>query len=427
MRKLLIGLLAVGLVFAFTMPLYAADMSWSGWYRTRAFYFDRDSVLKTDTTTTSQYYDQILRVSPKIQIAEGIAVEMRADIMEYTWGTNNAAGAAGVYGTEGSTKNKDSFNVERAWGSFVTGIGKFSMGTFGDGSWGTGFCDLGTSAQKIQYESQFGPVGVLAIVQKAVEGDKATNEADDDYDVYKLGLGYSWDGGEAGVLGVYAKDDTNAAYKEESQLLVPYVKANFGPLYVEAEIDKYFGTDKDYYAAGTADVDKSGLSYYAMAKVNLGPAYVGAMYAYVQGDDPATTTDDESGKTGADWNPSNYLWNDGGSGRIGGADFGAYTDATNSNLQVGGKVYSIFAGFSPIEKLSLYTALVTSYADRQGSALHDDFGLEWDFNASYKLFDSVSYNLYFGYLWAGDYWKGTSTATQLEDTYMIRHEIKWVF
>jgi len=44
MRKLLVALLALGLVFAFTAPAFATDASFSGYYRLRGFWYDNQAV-----------------------------------------------------------------------------------------------------------------------------------------------------------------------------------------------------------------------------------------------------------------------------------------------------------------------------------------------------------------------------------------------
>ena len=407
MRKLLIGLLAVGLVIAFVGPSYATDVSVKGTYRIRGWYMDRDSVLKTDTTTSSAYYDHRFRLQPTFAIAEGIGASVRFDVVDGTWG--QAPG--------------DDFAHDRAYGWFTTGFGKFQMGEFVDLTWGTGFCDDSPNYEQIMYQGAFGPLGVLAKVVKLNEADKASTSADGDFDSYKLGAIYKWDGGEAGAIAAYYIDAaTSTAYKAKYWGVAPYVKANFGPLYLEAELDKYLGDARDYSAAGTTDWDKSGISYYAQAKVNFGPAYAGVMYAYVQGDDTSTGTDDEGGPTGDDWNPSLIMFNDGGSGRFGGANFGEV-----DGVKVGGKVYQVFAGASPMENLSMKVAVSAFYVDEKGTALHDDLGTTLDVEATYKLFSSVSYYVGLGYLWAGDYWKGASAATQIEDSYVIKNQIQWSF
>ncbi len=412
MRKLLIGLLAVGLVFAFVGPSFATDVSLSGTFRVRGFAFDKnyDTGLKSDTTATSQYYDQRFRSAFTIVPEEGVAVKGRFDLNENTWGTTSTS----------------TLDTDYLWGEFTTGMGQFKLGHQIDGVWGTGFGDEIAELDKATWGAAFGPMSYGLQICKGVEMDKATTSADADYDLYKALAKYKWDGGEVGGIWVYgskAEGYTAENVKSETHLFIPYMKATFGPVYVEAELAKYFGKDKKYND-GTADVDKEGLSYYAMAKMNLGPVYVGGMYAYVQGED-ADATKITQGKTGSDWNPGLVLWNDGGSARMAGNEFGL--DRNNATTGVGGQIFGLFAGASPVEKLTLKASLYASYADEKQGYLNDDFGTEVDFEATYKIFDSVSYHIGLGYLWTGDYFKGAVATAETEDVYFIRHQIQWSF
>jgi len=420
MRKLLIGLLAIGLVFFFVGPSFATDVSMSGAYRVRGFYFANGaSALKyaAGGNAPEQYYDQRFRLGMKFAVAEGIGLEARGDILEKKWGEADPAAE---------------FDFDKAYGWFQTGIGTFTLGQNSDNTWGTAFADQELFTDYIQWTNTFGPVFGLFRVVKGTEADKGATNADLDTDYYKAAVIYGWEGGQAGLLGVYVRDAANrniaapGDYMSEWWVWAPYMKATFGPVYVEAELLWKTGTEKDYETAGVQDVDFDGMSYYVQAKMNLGPANVGFMYAYVSGDDP-TTNDNEAGYTGSDWNPSVVLFNDQGTGNCAGATFGVVGGNT-----VGSKVYQIFAGVSPIEKLSLNFALSQFYVDEKndGAVVHgdDDLGTTADIMASYKIFDSVTYYVQFGYLWAGDYWKGAAgSGTETEDTYTIVNKIEWSF
>jgi hypothetical protein len=287
----------------------------------------------------------------------------------------------------------------------------------------------------------------MAVVEKDDENDVNNNTvgvADDDRDFYYLIGNYKWDGGKAGVLTGYVRDASNSApatsYKSNYYVIDPYMQANFGPVYVEAEALKYFGNEKEYEdGLTTPDVSLSGMSAYAMAKFDVGPAYVGAMFAYVQGDDPNTTDENELGPTGVNHDFGFILFNDEdwcdymtvgagpGSDTITthGAGLGQNMGATNNDGAMG---YGLVFGIAPTEALSINGALITAKADENNAAYtDDDYGMEFDIEASYKLFSSVTYTARFGYLWTGDYWKGTSSANEVDDIWMANHVISWKF
>jgi hypothetical protein len=64
----------------------------------------------------------------------------------------------------------------------------------------------------------------------------------------------------------------------------------------------------------------------------------------------------------------------------------------------------------------------------QGSFLSDKIGSEADITASYKIYDNLSYMVGFGYLWAGDAFKGTA-AQDLEtgNDWLLMHRLTLTF
>ena len=76
MKKLLVILFALGLVFSFTAPVMATDVSFDGTYRIRGFYDSNSALTKGDAAvkekTPSAYYDQRFRLNTVFQVAEGL-------------------------------------------------------------------------------------------------------------------------------------------------------------------------------------------------------------------------------------------------------------------------------------------------------------------------------------------------------------------
>lgn len=429
MRKLFAAALALCLVFAFAMPA-AAEMKITGQLNIQGYSWDSTDVRK-DQGTNQQWYTEKLRLAFKAEPEEGVGVYARGDVWDnHVWGVNDGDGGS-----------VDDFGFDYAYGWFTTSFGKFTLGRMAGGQWGTTWGDDWRRADRIVYENAFGPIGIVAIAEKFAENDKGTTSADDDYDKYNVGGVYKWDGGQAGVLLSYNDDASvsdTASYKGQNYAVTPYMKATFGPVYLEAEFNKRFGQQEKYEdGLTTADVDVSGMNYYAEAKVNFGPAYVGGFYGYVQGDDP-NTAENECGFSGDDYDMGFILFTDedwGPGGNVGnitthGSNIHSNMGQTGASGVVtgdGAKVYGLRFGVSPIEKLSIKGALVTGSADEKDTYVNDDFGTEFDLEASYKLFSSVTYTVRFGYLWTGDYWKGTSAANEVDDIYMIHHCLVWNF
>ena len=53
----------------------------------------------------------------------------------------------------------------------------------------------------------------------------------------------------------------------------------------------------------------------------------------------------------------------------------------------------------------------------------DKYGYEADVTATYKIYDNLSYMLGAGYLWTGDYFKGTSDANQVGNDYILLNQL----
>lgn len=432
MRKLFAAALALCLVFAFAMPAAAAtDIKVSGDFNVQGYYWDTKDVRK-DQGTSHAWYTQRLRFMASILPEEGVGIYARGDVWDnHVWGVAD--------GNDG-TQTVDDFGFDYAWGSFMTAFGKFDVGRMAGGQWGTTWGDSWRRADRIAYQSAFGPLGVVAIIEKFAENDKNTTEADDDYDKYNLGATYKWDGGNGGVLLSYNDDSSNAdglSYKNQTWCVTPYMKATFGPVYLEAEINKMFGSERVYEdGLTTADVDATGMSAYLEAKMNFGPAYVGAFYGYVEGDDPNTANDNEFGYTGDDYDFGYILFTDedwGPGGNVGALTTHGTTIRSGLGLSGvgnddGGHMYGIRFGVSPIKKLAIKGALMMGKAaEKDATYVDDDFGTEFDLEASYKLYSSLTYTVRFGYLWTGDYWKGASAANQVDDVYMLHHCLNWKF
>ena len=434
MRKLLVALLALGLVFAFTAPAFAVDADFSGYYRLRGFWFNnekasdgklRDGGKKAGGQENRAFYDQRLRVQMVFNVAEGLSVTSRFHAMDRVWGDWERVNV--TPDTQGY--QKDNIYWHRAYITAKTDIGKFDVGYQQGGVWGTVFGDTEADGRaRVKYTGVFGPWIAIALWEKFDENDGflTTNVSDEDFDAYAVAGIYKWDGGEAGLLFYYLDNKENPDQKTTNWLPLPYFKATFGPLYLEGEFVYYGGeTDRDV----GKDSDWKGKAWYLYGKFNMGPAYVGAQYAFREGDDP-TTTDVELGYPGTDYNPCVLLWNDNTSGlgyATGKSKKGNDISYTTGEGIENGSLAQIFAGFSPMEKLNLHASVTYAWADHTESGVDDDIGWEFDLEATYKIFDNLEYWIGFGYLKTGDWFKGGDSANKIDDAWLIMHKLQMNF
>ena len=199
--------------------------------------------------------------------------------------------------------------------------------------------------------------------------------------------------------------------------LVPYFKAQVGPVALQGELNWGFGNVKmeDNILGHDATVDT--LSVFLDATANLGMVYVGGSFAYVSGQDYTRTDKIQTGlgnTGGLDWNPCLILFNtdlDYWAGDIVGHSYSVVNGEMANAWFFQGRV-----GVKPIPQLD--TMLSVSYATVDKKTVpYDDwyapttgssYGVEVDVTGTYKITNNLSYMLGVGYLFTGDYFKGTN-------------------
>jgi hypothetical protein len=237
-------------------------------------------------------------------------------------------------------------------------------------------------------------------------------------------------------------------YKANYWQFNPYWKAQFGPVYTEGEVIYRYGKtvayESDYSLPNNGDVQLNSWSGYATATVDIKPAYVGGTLVYVEGDSPAVsgspnTTSTVGAPGGVDFNPCLILFNYDSMRWNGGLGWGPYagnavgTPINNSSTSASGItnafIVQVFGGIKPIPKLDIKAAVTWAKADKDAAQRWVDrnYGWEGDLTATYKIYDNLSYMVGFGYLWAGDFWKGTQNAAIVDNDYLLTHKLTLSF
>ncbi|MCX5844815.1 MAG: hypothetical protein NTW12_00400 [Deltaproteobacteria bacterium] len=440
MRKFWIVLLSLALIMAFTFPAAAADAKFSGSFWVQGTYDNNRKLADPTYGSVSSIY-QRARIGTTFQVAEGLSFTTRFDALEKTWGA-----AAGYSATPDVTSENIKF--ENAFVTFKTVVGQFDIGYQTQSRFGTAFGDSGEidNGGRIKYTLATGPMVFLALLDK-VEGQKGSvaNQygtpgyaSEHDYEKYSVAGMYNFTGGSAGLLiqyllGSATADNTavGVGYKTKAYAFVPYMKGKFGPVYVEAELGYIMGKTKAFMNEGTTaatqDVDADAWRGYIMANVDLAPAYVGAQAFYASGDDP-TTADKNEGvlTTGSDYSPCLILMNY-DLGKWYGAVGNYVTVGNNRNNILGGQ---LFAGIKPIPKLDVKFSVTAAKLNENLTTtelVSKNLGYEADLTASYKIYDNLEYMIGFGYLWAGDAFKGTVSTNTVENDYIVTHKLSLVF
>jgi len=504
MRKGLLLLILFVIAFAAT-PAAAVDVKFSGSYYAMGWYVDNPSVLDKNETpgaaswannsrrSANAFYSQRLRVATEFQVVEGLKLVTRFDALEKRWGDQGWAGGTGetqsrlqTVGTadnaapRNQVKAQENLEWERAYLDFNVPFGKFQVGYMQFQVWGTSFLDTTLTAGGIRYFYSQGPWQVVAAVEKRAEYVSTTQgnlgvANDADRDVYDLGAIYKFKPGEAGILYQYTRSAQNKwqqlnGYLAQLNGLYPYVKATFGNLFLEGEAMYVFGDLKSYEstavnasvgasATGAAqNVGVRALGAFAHAKYNLKPAYVGAKFVYVSGDDQQDNDKVngsilQSQQMNRNFYPTLILWNDDYQNNMGNIQGNIPAGATGANRRTNQSYalrqemdnvwfYQLYVGVKPTPKMDLMLAIATASADKKpksdvgtvgaagyysGAAVREfvdgKYGTELDFIGTYKIYDNLTYMIGIGYLWTGDYFKGYDANATIKDNYLLSHKL----
>jgi len=457
MKKLLVVLLSLGLLVAFGMSASAADVKFGGSYYLVGVFEDNPS-LSEDGYSHAFFYQRV-RLEPVFKIAEGLTFTARMDALEKQWGNTNWKGGTddltssrkttvGVAGT--NQKVQENIEFERAFVTFLTGIGAFQIGYQNVDDWGTDFGNYSNTRPRIAFVTKLGPMTVNLVYEKVYESDTAgatpLNYVDADNDTYALSGIYNAKDIEAGLLYkyyVYNSTRPQGARVNMTQLS-PYMKATFGPVFIEGEMTYWFGKKPEYEAPVSMvmkDADLEAWSAYIKGKMNIGPAYFGMLFSFASGDDLSDSTKSTMAPSGGGSNyaPALILLNDALNTWTNGhaaasPSLSAANPVTSSKYNT--VIYNAFAGYNPTPKLNVEAALTYATVDKTAlakvggvvvDAVSDKLGTEFDVTATYKLYDNLSYMVGAGYLWTGDYFKGANANTKIDNDYMLMNKLTLSF
>jgi len=469
-KKFLIVLLSVGLIMALAMPALAADVKFSGTYVVQG-YLDNNRALASDDAATGSRAGasisdiwQRLRLQTDFQVAEGLKFTTQADILEKVWGTTNSAVVNSPYTATGTANQEnykfatENINFRNVYVTANILSGVLKVGYQTQGAWGTDFGNTGdlVYGPRIRYEYYTGPWTFVAYYDwyegtKPIPFNQSSNagaQVDSEEGSPNVAFIYTWAKGNAGLKVNYLMNHTNSAaipagYKTNYWQFNPYWKAQFGPVYTEGEVIYRYGKTFEYESdtVNTGDVQLNSWSGYVMASLDIKPAYVGGVFVYVEGDSPAVsgspnTTNTTGAPGGVDFNPCLILFNydtmrwNGGLGNPAYATQFPANSSTSASGITNAFIVQVFGGIKPVPKLDIKAAVTWAKADKSVTAsgwVSKDYGWEGDLTATYKIYDNLSYMVGFGYLWAGDFWKGTQAAGVINNDYLLTHKLTLSF
>ena len=458
MKRFWLVLLSLGLIVAFSTTAMAVDVKFSGeayvggMYVSKVNLKDAAATGQTDDGPSTAFYYQRLRLGAELIVAPGLSLITRADIMERILGGDRSIPGVAAPDSNGTRAENENIAFDMMYIQYVSPVGLLQAGYIPFGTWGTVFGNSGPKGVPgISLYPKVGPMTFgLLIFKTSDQSYSAVSTAtsrvdysDADSDLY-VGLAkYAGKNIEAGLLLYYTRNAKTRPVKNyvmDDYAAVPYFKATFGPVYLEGELAASTGKARKYDDGVGTDVDLQSLYGYLYGRVNLGPAYVGATFAYFSGDDPGDPTKSRMDPIflGPEWSPALIMWNKDRAynfGTLNGYNPGtAGTGGYYNNTGFGSSFQNAYfwqvqAGVKPIDKLDICASVSKSDADQDPIAGWDskDMGWEFDITATYKITNNLSYMLGGAYLLTGDYFKGTNPNNEVRDDYLVINKLTLTF
>lgn len=419
MKKLTTIALAVCLAFALAAPAMAVDADFSGHYRVRGNYISQWNL--RDTAPSKDFMDMRFRLETVFKVSDNLSVTTRFDALDgKVWGdADDANTAAG------------NIDFDRAYMTIKAPIGQFDIGRMLGGTWGTSFNDTAAENDRIKFTKTIEDMTLYLIYQKNTEADDSTTStigADEDSETYYVLGEYKTENTTAGLLLAFTNDKTTTSETKRTYNASPYFVSKFGPLGIQGELQYNWG-QTDYDTAGSADLDIKELAYNIEASYSFGPIGVTAGYAFWSGDQATTDNEDSSYNDGPgnDWGKLFILTSDATSQIIALGDYGNLSKdglANGTANTSGAKIIYGSADFSPLDNLTLGVVVGSADADEAPANYKDDYGLEYDFTLTWKIYDNLTYTAIAAFLDAGDYyWEQATQPANFDDTYALFHQL----
>ena len=445
MKRFWLVMLSLGLVLAFSASAMAVDVKFSGSFYAAGMYLDKTTLQNTTAVSGSDnvstaFYFQRLRVQTDFIVSPGLKLVTRIDAMERAWGAPRSTAGTGLdTGSAGTAAENENIVFDWAYINYASPIGTFDVGYMNYGATGTIFGNSSKPVGRIKYSYTIGPATINANLSKIIDYSNTAKRnvtyTDADQDAYQIEGVYTItkDAKVGLAVNYYRYADNRIAasnpYIKAYYQFTPYAIAKIGPVALQAELIYAFGDDKDYELTSSgANKTLSNLAGWIDATADFGPVYFGGTFAYISGDDPGTTDKIEGGTVtgGIDWNPTLIMFNQDRvywAGALPGYDTTTNTSAMSNAWFGQGRI-----GVRPITALDIMASLSYAAADQKPSGvLNSAYGWEVDVTGTYKITNNLSYMMGLGYLFTGDYYKGSSNANTLRDNYMLINKLTLTF
>lgn len=367
-------------------------------------------------------------IDASLKVNDAVSIKSRVRLID--WST--------VWGSQDDTSvgNGANFAVKRLWMVYKSGIGQWEIGRRPAGAWEGAFVNSATRADRIMWKSgkMFGKsFSSYAFYQKTTEGDAYSSTSDDqDSDYYEIYGAFKGFGKTSLGIG-YKSDHTQdypGGYTVELMRVKGYGKYPITDMLgLSFEFDVKSGT-KDVNSMPAKSIDLVSQAFTVAADLNFGAASADLTYFYISGDDNGTTDNEVSAYdaakgTGNDFEPLYILT--GTQTGILNNDSGSTNAFGTAARTAGAHGFVAAADLQASDKLGFHAALGTAMAASAKAGYDDSYGYEVNLGGSYKLLDNLSYNLHFGYMATGDFFKMGDPMASTNDIALLYNNLNMSF
>jgi hypothetical protein len=410
-------LLAVGLVFALTLPASAFDSEFGGYWRTRAYIQKNFTGSDTGAQDVSQV-DTRTRLYYTAVFSEDFKFVNQFEFNN-TWGDT----VGGDFGTDGT----GIFRIKASYANFNLGDVNFLIGlqhrilnrgfVFDDDFAGAAVTYKGSGFQ------------IPFIWMKAYEGGTGNIANDNDVDFYALKPNFTFGSGSVTptLVYIYSKDASKWAATNANKEMKLWLAGLDADLKFGASslwfTGIYEGGDAELIPAlGGGTIDMKAYLLAIGGTINMGPADIHAQVFYASGDDRSTTDSYEAfyiPRTGS--TAQSYYW-----AEIMG--LGIFDNQASAN-SCQDKISNILAanigvGFKVSDAAKITADLWHASLAEENAAGDDELGTEIDVVLTYSLMKNLNLDLVGAYLFAGD---ATYKGTNSKDAYEIGARLSFSF
>lgn len=473
MKRIAVLAMALCMVAVMVAPALALDVTFSGEYRARGVYND-NIWLDKNVQESASYIDQRFRLETKFKVSDQIIITTRFDALDnYRFGDaplyNHSTGNTTLGG--GTISGKEyPLDFDRLFLTYKTDCyGQIQIGRTAGGAWGLDYNSHTSDADNIHWSYNM-PNGVVGLGWWFINEPSSyiplvkDNESDELYLYYvyfdpnlTAGLLWAW----APVKNVVNPPVTpNYGDLEINEYAIsPYFTYKWGMFSLQGELAYVWGThDSDLPAASPliainpsvfGEGDISQFSYFIEGGINWGPFGGEFGWAYNGGQDPNNFDNTIAyagyGGVGHDWDKFVIMTD---------VDKLINTEGTQPVTQTGMRVLYGGASWQALPNLKFSGEIGQFWADKRpantAGILSDsrDYGTEFDVKAQYKVNQFMTYDVKFGYLNAGDAWKGitftngqptgaalgannfgfvANTPTEVDNTFTLYHQLTVTF